>query len=299
MNAACPSRSSLFVGTSVGRFIAFSFGLFAFLGGVENRWWIDVRPIPETWLAIPGAILIFHALYPATCRPLVAAVVFGLIGVVGFNAATYAGLDLAYRPAVPFSAVVLLPLFAILWMPRLRRPRLAGVVTVSILALGLPLGQIGTFGRTDYARAADVIVVFGARTYRDGRPSLALADRVRTACRLYHEGHADTILMSGGPGDGAVHETEAMRDLALSLGVPARAIRLDRLGLDTRATVENTGPGRILAVSHSWHLPRIKSTYRRAGRAAYTVPAEETRPLPKTPYLVMREVAAFWWYLAT
>ena len=61
--------------------------------------------------------------------------------------------------------------------------------------------------------------------------------------------------------------------------------------------VENTRPGTILAVRHSWHLPRIKSAYRRAGRTVFTVPARESYTLSKTPYLIARKSVAFWRYL--
>ena len=44
----------------------------------------------------------------------------------------------------------------------------------------------------------------------------ALADRMRTGVELIQQGHADTLIVSGGPGDGDVHETEAMRDFAVA-----------------------------------------------------------------------------------
>ena len=159
------------------------------------------------------------------------------------------------------------------------------------------------FGKTDYRRSADVIVVFGARTYEDGRPSQVLSDRVKTGCSLYLEGHAKKMLFSGGPGDGDIHETEAMRRLAVNLGVPDRDISIDREGLSTQATVDNTtgmfeqaGIERVLAVSNFYHLPRIKMTYARKGFEAITVPAKDTRTPRHLPYYILREVAALWVY---
>ena len=122
---------------------------------------------------------------------------------------------------------------------------------------------------------------------------------MRTACALYHEGCAPLLLLSGGPGDGDVHETEAMQRLAARLGVPEHAIMLDRDGLNTLATVRNAGPQlaaadarSVLAVSHYYHLPRVKLTFDRAGIEAYTVPARQSRVLTKTPLFVAREIAA-------
>lgn len=183
----------------------------------------------------------------------------------------------------------------------LRRSACAAAATVGAAGLLFTLGQIWSFGKTDYRRPAEVAVVFGARAYADGRPSDALADRVRTACELYHQGLVDTLLFSGGPGDGSVHETEAMRRMAIGLDVPDRAIRLDPDGLSTRATVQSTGEAlrgrRVIAVSHFYHLPRVKMTFQRAGIEVYTVPARERYTLTKMPLLIARECVAIWYYL--
>jgi len=179
-----------------------------------------------------------------------------------------------------------------------------GVVFVALCCAFLfPLMQMVGFGKTDYRRPADAIVVFGCRAFADGTPSDALADRVRTGVALFHEGRADVLIFSGGPGDGAVHETEAMRDYAMSLGVPADRIVLDREGLNTDATVRNVsemmrqrGMRRALAVSHFYHLPRVKLRFDAEGTTVFTVPAVERYTLSQLPYNMMREVAALWVY---
>jgi vancomycin permeability regulator SanA len=176
------------------------------------------------------------------------------------------------------------------------RPRFTLRVAALLLAL-FPVGHALTFGRTSYARKADWIVVPGARCYADGRPSQALAERVRTACRLHREGYASRLFLSGGPGDGAAHETEAMLALAMEEGVPRGQIALDREGLNSLATIRHAPPGRLLVVSHFYHLPRLKLLARREGREAYTVPADEERRIRGTPWFVAREIAAFWRYL--
>jgi uncharacterized SAM-binding protein YcdF (DUF218 family) len=70
--------------------------------------------------------------------------------------------------------------------------------------------------------------------------------------------------------------------------------------VNTESTARNTAallqsPARILAVSHFYHLPRIKMTYQRYGREVYTVPCIDSVPL-SMPFNVAREVAAFWRY---
>jgi vancomycin permeability regulator SanA len=271
----------------MGRSISACIGLFALvsLRGGENLWWIDVRPLPSWTVGIAAAALLGHAITGArwlVAVPLVACVA---------NVAAYYRAPLFDAPAVPFSALVVVLLAVAAWNPWNNRK--AAAVTIAVLAVGLPLSQAWFFGKTDYRRDADAIVVLGARVYADGTPSDALKDRVRTGVDLFHAGHAPTLLMSGGPG-----EPEAMRDLAIKLGVPAAAIELDPDGLNTRATVANTRHAKVLAVSHHWHLPRVKMAYRQAEIDAYTVPARERYVIRQTPYLLAREVAAFWWYWA-
>jgi len=146
-------------------------------------------------------------------------------------------------------------------------------------------------------------VVLGARAYADGRPSDALADRVRTACALYRDGTVRSLLFSGGPGDGAIHETESMRRLAIQLGVKSDDIRVDLEGLTSQKTVENTCRAfdqldvqRVIVVSHFYHLPRLKLAYHRAGREVWTVPARESYLLRQLPFNMAREIAALWVY---
>lgn len=165
------------------------------------------------------------------------------------------------------------------------------------------LAQVLTFGSTDYRRPADAIVVFGAGVNRDGSPSLALFDRTRSGCLLYQQGYGKWLVLSGGPGAGQVSEPQAMKRIALGMRVPAEVIITDERGENTQATVSNAarlarerGWSRLLMVSHNYHLSRISMLCRRAGLAAYTVPAAETWPLTLKPYYVQRELAAWVWY---
>ena len=145
--------------------------------------------------------------------------------------------------------------------------------------------------------------MFGAKVCADGRPSLALSDRTRTACRLYQQGLVDYLVFSGGRDPRApISEPEAMRRLARRMDIPDEAIILDEGGIDTMASVaaarvlaRRMGWPSVLMVSHDYHLSRIKLLSYRSGLAAYTVPAEETRMLTRKPYFVGRELLA-WLY---
>ena len=98
-------------------------------------------------------------------------------------------------------------------------------------------------------------------------------------------------------------ETEAMATLARGFGVEASRIHLDPMGLDTRATARNSatlaaelGWSRISAVSHAYHVPRLRQAFLDAGLPARGVAAVESRRLARRARFVTREVAAWWVY---
>jgi vancomycin permeability regulator SanA len=326
---AMESRRESFL-LATARALALSFGCFSLInlfGNVRSPgfdaslWWIDLRVFPEiagkVFLLAASVCFIAFALRPASSpwRRFLTGGTAGALAMVSvwnileFYSLLWQGRVRTPLP-LPFSLLVLAAL-ALIFFVNLRRPssiipaRLSrGVVAAFVVcAIAFPIAQMFCFGKTDYRRAADVAVVFGARTYKDGRPSDALADRVKTACGLYRDGLVKKLIFSGGPGDGSVPETETMRRLAIGLGVKPGDILTDPAGLNTEATVENTramfaklGARQILVVSHFYHLPRIKLAYQRAGWDVCTVPAKENRFIWKTPYFIAREVAADWSY---
>lgn len=152
----------------------------------------------------------------------------------------------------------------------------------------LLLIHLFSFGATDYARPAKAIVVFGARVYTNGDPSLALEDRMKHGIALYHAGTAPRLILSG-----AADEVPTMRKLALQGRVPESALVLDAAGVNSYATLANLKERDVVAVSHYYHLARIKLTAHRLGIACATSPCPMTRRLAREPYFIARECAAF------
>lgn len=286
----------------------------------QTIWWVDLRPLPRlagvALVAVASAFFLAFALRPVA-RPWRARITAALAGALGLlailDAASFwrllaaGSVQSSFPVPLSLGVAVLLALIAITALRAgptpLRLQRWVAVGILVTLCLGLPLAQMVCFGKTDYRRDADAIVVLGAAVRANGAPSLALEDRILTGCRLYHEGRAKTLVMSGGPGAGGHHEVDTMRRVAMDAGVPDDAILLDYDGVNTQATAANItdlardrGWSRILAVSHFYHLPRIKMAVGRRGLQVYTVPAEETRTLLKLPYYMLREVAALWVY---
>lgn len=186
---------------------------------------------------------------------------------------------------------------------RRRGSGLRRVASVAVAGAALVTAWIGAVGSVDYGvgRRADAIVVFGSKVHADGRPSGSLVDRTITACRLWQRGAAPVLVFSGGRDAGAVcSEPEAMKALAVAEGVSEAAIVLDERGDDSAATVANVAAlarerawGSVLAVSHDYHLARIRLLFERQGLSACTVPARETCPSAWKLAAIPREVAAW------
>ena len=324
------SRILPFIWPASARAVALFLGGFAELNIVgeflrpgfdANYWWMDLHPVPawmgRVLLGLAGLFLIAYAVRPQLgARRRVATLLFvgGSFAVALLHTALFyvllASGEIRSGFPVPFSLFVAAAMATIgtavrnnKSSPTGRRELFAGAISLAACMIAFPAGQVFCFGKTAYARHADAVVVFGCLVYADGQPSQALMDRVRTGCELYREGLASTLILSGGPGMGAVCEPEAMRRLAVAMGVPDGAIVIDDGGINTRSTVSNTcalfdrlGANRVLAVSHFYHLPRIKMSYRRLGREVHTVPARQTGLTFHTSYNVCREVPAFWLY---
>ena len=331
-----PSRSTRvrFAGLTAdacARGLALFFGLFSLANAVgwvlngphhEDIWWIDLSALP-LWLAVGFGVLSASLLVAWAVRPLLSrtrrrwtvAVCAALSAAAAANAMVFYQMWQTGRivPEVVFPASVLYAaIFA--WLayrasvaPASQvRAGLVGVVAVVLaLAIAFPLVQMAFFGTTDYRRPADAAVVLGAKVNANGSLSTALEDRVRTGVDLYDAGLVDRLIMSGGVGASGVDEGVAMRRRAIELGVPSDAIVIDHLGINTDATVAQTTPmfgqlgvRRVLVVSQFWHLPRIKLAYLKSGWNVSTVPAGTSSPITQTPYLMAREIPAFWKYWA-
>ena len=148
-------------------------------------------------------------------------------------------------------------------------------------------------------------VVFGNFVRSDGMPGMVMGDRTLTAIELYKRGVVQRIMLSGAcagqDGTGA-DEPAAMKRLCVQMGVPAEALVLDPMGINTRASVEATRQWlagqdwrrlprpEIVAVSTDSHLPRIRVAYGQAGIRAFSVAARPTVWEPADPLSTGREV---------
>lgn len=128
---------------------------------------------------------------------------------------------------------------------------------------------------------ADCILVLGCSVRADGTPSAMLQDRVETGIRLYKQGVADKILMSGDHGQDDYNEVQVMKDMAVAAGVPAEDVFMDHAGFSTYESVyrakEIFQADKIVIVTQKYHLYRGIYTAEELGLSAYGVPADSQR----------------------
>ncbi len=83
----------------------------------------------------------------------------------------------------------------------------------------------------------ECILILGAKVRADGSPSYMLQDRLDLGIKLYQEGVAPKLLLSGDHGQVQYDEVNAMKEYALQEGVPEEDLFLDHAGFSTYDSV--------------------------------------------------------------
>lgn len=163
-----------------------------------------------------------------------------------------------------------------------------GVLCLAVLATGY---VIWIYARVRGAesgqppRPSSAIVVFGAAEY-NGHPSPALRGRLRVASRLFRQGWAPEVIVTGGAGgDPRFSEAGVGAAWLRRHGVPVAALRLDLRSASTPASVRHVtallpaqAGVRILVVSDGYHLFRLEQLFAAAGIRARGIPAQARPP---------------------
>ncbi len=133
--------------------------------------------------------------------------------------------------------------------------------------------------RPHRGRRYDAVIVLGCALRKDGTPTPLLANRVRKGIASWKAHPESRLIMSGGQGADEVQpESCAMRDFALSQGVPEEAILVEDRSTNTeenlrfseaiRAKEGLTAEGRVLIVTDDYHVFRALLISRNLGFAA-------------------------------
>ncbi len=168
------------------------------------------------------------------------------------------------------------------------------------LIFGTPTVFILSHYNDKFTEKAECAVIFGAAVWRDNIASHAMADRVMEGVALYKKKQVSCLILSGGESKIGVHETEVMRQLAISKGVPENTLRLDFKGKNTLQTLKNL-PEEVesfVMVSNDFHLARIKMLSRKLGleHVQFHASGYLNGRYAKEPYFFLREVGAMIYY---
>lgn len=205
-------------------------------------------------------------------------------------------LPLFFYP-LGLSCLLLIVALLLLW----KRPRLAAIpIVVALLVL-----LIGGNAEVSYGLArslefqnlsanlpnADAIVILGGCTEPAlyPRPWVEITeegDRVLYGAKLYRDGKAPRLILSGGRIDWrrtGSSESEDMAILLESMGVPRSATLQDPSSLNTRENavnvkqiMESQGIRRVLLVTSALHMPRSLMIFRKLGMDAIAAPTDFT-----------------------
>lgn len=174
--------------------------------------------------------------------------------------------------------------------------RAGGLVVVVVVAYVLvTLVQVVLASRRDGAPSADAIVVLGAAQY-DCRPSPVLGQRLDHARRLYDEGVASTIVVTGGKRAGdRCTEAQAGADRLRGDGVPDDDLLLEVQGhsswesLAAAARIlRDHDMTDVLLVTDGYHALRVQEIAEELGLDASVSPSHEGGSVPE----YLRETAA-------
>ncbi|NLT34380.1 MAG: DUF218 domain-containing protein [Gaiellales bacterium] len=172
---------------------------------------------------------------------------------------------------------------------------LAVLLVAAVIVLNLAVIRAGRPLRiSDPAQAAPatVAIVLGAQAYADGTPSPMLADRLRAAIDLYHNGTVQRLLLSGDHGRTTYDEVNAMKRFVLEAGVPAEDVFLDHAGFSTYETMYRARDvfqvTDAIVVTQAFHLDRALAIAWGLGLEARGVEAPCSGYVPKQS-LLMRE----------
>lgn len=131
---------------------------------------------------------------------------------------------------------------------------------------------------------AEAIVVLGGGVSPEGLPLRASAERAQKAAQLWKAGYAPLVLVSGGYTAvmGVRPEAESMAIILAGLGVPPKAIILDKASLNTfenavesRKLLAKRNIQQVLLVTSRIHLLRSTLIFQKQGIKVIPIPAEQ------------------------
>ena len=140
----------------------------------------------------------------------------------------------------------------------------------------------------------DCILVLGAGV-RNGSPRPMLQDRLDYALKLYNDGVAPKLIMSGDHGRKEYDEVNIMKEYAIERGVPSEDIFMDHAGFSTYESIYRARDifkvKKMVIVTQEYHLYRALYLANRLGIEAVGY-ASDPRQYAGQLYRELREILA-------
>lgn len=182
-----------------------------------------------------------------------------------------------------------------LFSKRLRRILLSLVLFI-VFVIEFPIIIIG---HNTTPKPSDTIIVLGAKLIGN-EPSTMLRLRLDETLRLYVNGYAPMIIVSGGQGaDEDYTEAKVMHDYLVAHGIPAQAILLEENSSNTYQNLMNSqrimrehGLNQAIIVSNASHIRRSLVLAQNLGIKASGSPAPMANNYLLTAKQYAREGAA-------
>jgi len=170
-----------------------------------------------------------------------------------------------------------------------KKKYILGILLTLFLLVEIPIIAVGQLAQP---APADVIIILGARLI-GSEPSTMLRLRLDEAIKLYHQGYAPNIIVSGAQGqDETVAEAFAMRDYLLKRDIPDKQIITEAASYNTYQNLANSqlimtkhGFQKALIVSNASHICRALALAKLLHINASADPA----PMPASVYLTTKQ----------
>jgi len=168
------------------------------------------------------------------------------------------------------------------------------ILLINFYVVGITKKQI--IKDNDYLKLEDIdcILILGAGV-RGDKPSPILNDRLLEGIKLYKEGVAPKIIMSGDHGKKEYDEVNIMKDFAIKNGVSSEDVFMDHAGFSTYESIYRAkkifGAKKVIIITQKYHLFRALYIASKLDLIAYGVNSDQ-RKYQGQFYREVREILA-------
>ena len=168
------------------------------------------------------------------------------------------------------------------------------VLSINFYVVGIAKNKMIKDNDYSLLKDVDCILILGAGIWGD-KPSPMLQDRLDEGIKLYKEGIASKIIMSGDHGREEYDEVNIMKEYAIEQGVPSEDIFMDHAGFSTYESIyrakEIFDADNIVIVTQEYHLYRALYIADKLDVNAYGVNSDPRKYSGQT-FRELREILA-------